>query len=586
VGAQIYHRKPVQMTTQAKSAEAVDTNDTSREELIRRVEALSAKVKRLEKRKYGIVWEDKKEEVAELCRTQLPVLVEEKAMRIKADGRQPPNILIEGDNYHSLSVLNYTHGGRIDMIYIDPPYNTGARDWKYNNDFVDINDVWRHSKWLSLMAKRLLLAKRLLKKDGVMVIAIDDNEVHRLRMLIERLMPGYDITTVVIVHNPRGNITNNFARTHEYALFVIPRRLSVIARTRRENASPRKLRRWGHNSTRKLRPTMFYPIYVKEGKIARIGEVPAERFHPTSRNMKTKDGEIEVWPIDQDGVERRWNFSRDRIEDELDRLIAVETKNVIDIFVTQEDTTPKTVWTETQMEAGRWGATLLRSLVKTDFPYPKSLYNVKKCLELVVGKRKEATILDFFAGSGTTGHAVLALNSEDGGNRKFILCTNDENGICRKVCYPRIKAVIRSYEKESKEKLEGARPGGLRYYTTSFVDRSPTDLNKKRLVDKSTEMLCLREYCFEPLAEGNDFKIFEDRRGKVLGIVYSDEGIEPFKRELRRMGTRATVYVFSLDQSAREEEFADMEDQVVLRPIPAVILNVYNKILAEAKPKN
>lgn len=574
------------MISQTKSRETVDGDDTSKEELVRRIDALSAKVKKLEKTKYGIVWEDKKEEVAELCRTKLPVLVEDKTMKIRVEGNKPPNILIEGDNYHALSVLNYTHGGRIDMIYIDPPYNTGARDWKYNNDFVDINDVWRHSKWLSMMSKRILLAKRLLKRDGVMVVAIDDNEVHRLRMLIEKRMPGYDITTVVVVQNPRGNITNNFARTHEYALFVIPKHHSVIARTRKENASPRKLRRWGHNSTRKLRPTMFYPIYVKDGKITRIGEIPSERLHPSSKNVRTKDGETEVWPIDQDGVERRWNFSRDTIEDQLDRLVAIETKTGMDIFVTQEDSTPKTVWTEAQMEAGRWGATLLKSLVKTDFPYPKSLYNVKKCLELVVGQRKDATILDFFAGSGTTGHAVLALNSEDGGNRKFILCTNDENGICREVCHPRIKKVIRGYVQESKEKLEGTRPAGLRYYTTSFVDRLPTDLNKKKLVDKSTEMLCLREYCFEPIMEGNDFRVFGDGRGKILGIVYSDDGIEPFKRELRKIGAKATVYVFSLDQSARDEEFADMRGQVVLRAIPAVILNVYNKILAEVRPKN
>ena len=199
---------------------------------------LIAHIQKLEKRKkYGLVWdEERTKEVFELqSQNGLPVLVDVPEKEIATKPEQPTHILIEGDNYHALSVLNYTHQKSIDVIYIDPPYNTGARDWKYNNDFVDNKDAYRHSKWLSMMGKRLSLSKNLLKKDGVLVIAIDDNEVHRLRLLVEEIFPGYETTSVTVVQNPRGNITNNFARTHEYALFIIPKGLSVIKSKERQH---------------------------------------------------------------------------------------------------------------------------------------------------------------------------------------------------------------------------------------------------------------------------------------------------------------------------------------------------------------
>lgn len=345
----------------------------------------------------------------------------------RAPGK-PYHTVINAENFHALQLLLYCYEGQVDVIYIDPPYNTGARDWKYNNRYVDSADQYRHSKWLSMMKKRLLLAKRLLRRDGVLVVTIDDNENDHLQLLLEALTPERLLTTVVIVHNPRGNVSNNFAKTHEYALFLITRGTSAIGRKIKENLSPRKLRRWGHNSTRKARPTMFYPIYVKDGKISRIGDRPSSaRFHPTGKNVAMLDGEIEVWPIDQKGVERRWNFSRDTIEDELDRIVAIENGDgEVDLFLTEEETTPKTVWTGGDLEAGKHGASLVKAVVGREFPFPKSVYAVQKCIELVVGDRPNAVVLDFFAGSGTTLHATCILNSQDGGNRKCILVTNNE----------------------------------------------------------------------------------------------------------------------------------------------------------------
>jgi len=538
-------------------------------------EQLIAEIKRLKKgKKFGLLWEDKPDDVAELCKTKLPVLVDVPEREISDGPHDPTNILIEGDNYHALSVLNYTHKGKIDVIYIDPPYNTGARDWKYNNHYVDISDAYRHSKWLSMMEKRLLLAKSLLKSDGVLIVAIDDNEVHRLRFLIEQIMPGHDITSVTVVHNPRGNITNNFARTHEYALYVIPKGRSVIGRTLKDNATPRKLRRWGHNSTRTARPTMFYPIYVKDGKIVRVGEIPGKSFHPKGRNIKKSNGEIEVWPIDQNDIERRWNFSLDTIKDELERITAIESDGVIDLFVTQEDTTPKTVWTESDLEAGRNGASLVKALTGADFPFPKSIYTVVKCLRLVILKRPNAVVLDFFAGSGTTGHAVLQLNKEDNGKRCFILCTNNENNIAEEVCYPRIKRVVKGHKDYAD--ITGI-PAKLKYFRTDFVNADPTDKNKKKLTEMATDMLCLKEGTFEKIASKKSFKIYKNTN-HYTGIIFDQMAIADFKEAIAKLKGKFSVYVFSLGDDSFEDEFKDIKQKVKLSPIPEVILRVYRRI--------
>jgi hypothetical protein len=198
-----------------------------------------------------------------------------------------------------------------------------------------------------------------------------------------------------------------------------------------------------------------------------------------------------------------------------------------------------------------------------------------KMLKQFIGyhKNKNAVVLDFFAGSGSLAHATLSLNNEDGGNRKFLICTNDEGNIASSICYPRIKNVINGYNH-----VKGL-GGNLKYFKTAFVDAEPTDKNKRELVDKSTEMLCLKEDCFDGLQEGLDFRIFTNgSKNKLLGIIYDDNGISPFKMVAKKMNKKFVVYVFSLDESAREEEFEDIQNLVNIKPIPAVILNVYKRI--------
>jgi len=339
--------------------------------------------------------------------------------------------LIEADNYHALQLLEYLYPKKVDCIYIDPPYNTGARDWKYNNDYVDSADSWRHSKWLSMMQKRLHIANRLLKPDGVFAIAIDHNELAHLVCLLETsgMFDGYELTIVTLVHNPRGNITNNFARTNEYVIYLTPKSIKSLARTPQENDTPRKLRRWGHYSTREERRSMFYPIYVENGSVKRIGEQPADDFHPMGRNVPVegKESEIEIWPIDQDGIERRWNFSQKEIASHLDRIVVLPKDGGLDLFISSELSPPKTVWAAPELDAGGvYGSALVENITKTKFPFPKSLYSVLRTIEPVVRKNPNALIVDFFAGSGTTLHAVNLLNAEDNGNRRCIMVTNNE----------------------------------------------------------------------------------------------------------------------------------------------------------------
>lgn len=393
--------------------------------------------------------------------------------------------LIEADNYHALQLLAYLYRGKVDCIYIDPPYNSGARDWKYNNDYVDKSDMYRHSKWLSMMAKRLKIAKKLLKYDGVLAIAIDQNEIAHLMCLLEEpgMFSEYDMTVVTVVHNPRGNVTANFAETNEYVIYLIKKGIKALSRNISENEKPRKLRRWGQYSLRTDRKSMFYPIYVKNGRVIGIGEQPQDDFHPNGRNVSMEDGVIQVWPIDQNGIERRWNYSHDNIKEQLDRIIALPKDDGIDLFITSELSPVKTVWIAPELDAGGiYGSSLVEKIVGDKFPYPKSLYTVVKTIEPVIRNRPNALIVDFFAGSGTTLHAVNLINLFDQGNRRCIMVTNNEYdsnsanvdgkaenlGICRTITWPRTKFSILG-KNANGENIEGE------YIGFKYIER-----NKKR----------------------------------------------------------------------------------------------------------
>ena len=375
--------------------------------------------------------------------------------------------LIESDNYHALQLLKYLYGGKVDCIYIDPPYNTGARDWKYNNDYVDASNEYRHSKWLSMMERRLKLAKELLNpRDSVLIVTIDEHEYLHLGCLLEEIFRGARIQMVSSVINPAGaGRQAEFARTDEYIFFVQLGNSAVLPETRDLEDVPivwDTLRRSNAKNTRDKTNTQFYPIYVDErtGLISEIGE-PLPKDMPIT-DTPQRNGCVVVFPIRDNGVEMMWGCSSEELRRRLSEgfvragkptpnkpqkyIISYVTGGVIDDiksgkaivtghnadgsviahFPRGRDKMPTTNWNRPTHDAQRYGTNLLNAMIGNRFAFPKSLYAVRDALKFFVANKPDALIVDFFAGSGTTLHAVNLLNTEDGGNRRCILVTNNE----------------------------------------------------------------------------------------------------------------------------------------------------------------
>ena len=542
------------------------------------IEKLKDEIDRLKKelkkrKKYGLVWEEKPEEVVEMCKEKLPVLKEVKNKEIITNEDKPANLLIEGDNYHALSVLNYTHAKKVDVIYIDPPYNTGAKNWKYNNHYVEKDDAFRHSKWLSMMDRRLSLAKNVLKSNGCLICAIDENEHANLSLLLGQIFPSHNIDSITVVHNPRGVQGKNFSYNHEYAVFVYPNlKEKYINNAQRSGTLIRNFRVDGSNSPRNTAKTCFYPFVIKKDKIVTVGDIVPDDFHPGKQTIEIKKGVFHVWPIDIKGIERKWSYSRNSVEEILSQLSVKKNSRGFEIYRSKEEAPYRTVWIGPKYDANEYGSKLVNSILGIQFPFPKSLYTVKECLVAVIKNKKDAIVLDFFAGSGTTGHAILEMNQEDNGSRKFILCTNNEGNICTEICYPRIKKVIEGYKNLKREKVEGL-GGNLKYFKVdekTFVDAEPTDKNKIKLTEQATEMLCVKEGTFEKVIDNKRFKIFKNSN-YYTGIVWDQAAIPAFKKAIKNIKAKFSVYVFSLGDETFEDEFKYIKQKVQLSPIPEAI---------------
>jgi adenine-specific DNA-methyltransferase len=373
--------------------------------------------------------------------------------------------LIEADNYHALQILEYLYPKQVDCIYIDPPYNTGARDWKYNNDYVDSVDAWRHSKWLSMMKKRLLLAKRILANNGVLITTIDDNEYAHLWVLLHEVFPDLIHNCVTIQHNPGGTQGKSFSVTNEYAIFSYSTE-STIFRKQHTGGDVYNLRRWGSTSGRYEGATCFYPVILDEKhNIIGFGDVLDNELHPAAQVEDNNDGTIYVWPIDKNGIEKKWRYARNTVESVRERMFVEKRGERIEVILHRESEPPKTIWTDSLFNAEAHGTDLIKTIIGGGFSFPKSLYAVHEALLFAVSGKENALIVDFFAGSGTTLHAVNLLNAEDGGKRRCILVTNNEvsdaeakelkesghqpgdpeweaHGICRAVTWPRTEYSI------------------------------------------------------------------------------------------------------------------------------------------------
>jgi adenine-specific DNA-methyltransferase len=327
------------------------------------------------------------------------------------------NLVIKGNNLLALHTLKRAYAGRVDLIYIDPPYNPESP----NNTFC-YNNTFNRSSWLTFMRNRLEASRKLLKPDGAMIVAIDKNEFLYLGVLLEEVFVGCETHCITIVHNPRGAQGTNFSYTHEYAFFVFPKGKKVICDRKIDDTEWANFRNWGGESERTTAKNCFYSIVVENGDVVGFGDVVDDlSIHP--QQTECQDNKYYIYPIDTKGVERKWRYARQSVEEIQHLLRAKKTKKGYEIEMGKDFGTYRTVWQDTRYDANKYGTQIVKALVPDcKFDFPKSLWNVYDCLYAVVGNKKEALILDFFAGSGTTAHAVLELNNDDEGNRKFILC--------------------------------------------------------------------------------------------------------------------------------------------------------------------
>lgn len=428
----------------------------------------------LNSKKYGLVWEEHEEAVDVQMRTHIPVFTEDTSMEIAALPDGDYNFLLEGDNLHSLYLLEKTHKGRIDVIFIDPPYNTGNKDFIYDDTFIDKQDGYLHSKWISFMCSRLQSAKYLLAEDGVIYICIDDNEQANLKLLCDSIFGEENfLANIIWQHSiqPKG-YAGTFSVHHNYLLCYQKSdkfKLNQLPRKDEDNKAysnpdndPRGPWRSGDVRNALYRPNLIYDIVSPSGKIIK----------PCSNG---------------------WRWSKETVAEKIQTgeiiFSADETRIIRKIYLdTLNGRTPETIWFGKDEGTTRSAMSEIKAIFgESAFGTPKPSSLVMKALQLHTNKN--ALVLDFFAGSGTTAQAVLELNKQDGGSRRFILCTNNENNICEEVTYQRIKTVITGKRKDGSVYSEGI-PANLKYYRTDFVARDEEYLSEA-LLEHIAEMIQL-----------------------------------------------------------------------------------------------
>ena len=607
-----------------------------------------------EKKKYGLVWEDKPEDVEERLRNEMPVLVEDTDKAIIGGGKQldsqqvsnPNHIIIEGDNLEALSVLSYTHAGKIDVIYIDPPYNTGNKDFIYYDDFsddykklpyVEREDAYRHSKWLSFMSRRLRVAKKLLSDRGVIFISIDENEYSVLKLLCDEIFIRKNFVTSFVWKSKSGGANDSkfvatdseyilaYAKDIESLILLDDDGATVTTSYNREDENGRYALDRLDKQSLGYHESLDFPIIGPDGKVYTV-------FHA--------DPEHKV---------ARWRWAEDTVRERYDELVfengCVYTKNY-----ESDGAMPRNILVEERFGRTRSGKTELYSIIgPNDFDNPKPSKLISYFISLF--PNKDCVILDFFAGSGTTLNAVIRSNFIDNGSRTCILVTNNEGGICENVTYPRNKNVILGYNSKGKnsvllfsqkinltllknpkkiidqiklikeqksndfnsfkvevkdgiillygilnksEYIEGLHDNNLRYYRTAFVGRSRSVQNMRRLVNLSTDMLCIKEdlYTEKKQFAGQQtykgvFRFFDDGKKQML-VIYREEAIAELVPLIASTdyAEQIKVYVFSPSEDPWEAEFEDVADKVQLCALPQAIYNTYKRILPKPKDRN
>ena len=534
--------------------------DFTKEQLLDLIKSIQSKTK------YGITWEQEfsHEKYTDLERAALPVLSEVIDKRVFTEKNGKLNYILEGDNYFILKILNYTHSEKIDVIYIDPPYNTGNDDFKYNDKFVKREDTFRHSQWLSFMNKRLRLARHLLKDSGVLIVSIDDNELCQLKLLLDEIY-GEDnfVALLPTIMNLKGNQDQfAFAGTHEYTLVYSKNKTRAASENRFKNIQQELdaesseweeddigwwkkgagLKMTGINAPRDKQPSLYFPVYVrKDGN-----EISVE---------KKKDWD-EVLPL-TDGKEMSWRWSKKKFEKDSQDVIVVGNSPNWTFYKKQRpeigelpSKKPKSILYKPSYSTTN-GATQIKNLFgEKVFEYPKPVDLIKDLLALTTDN--DSIILDFFAGSGTTGEAVLKLNKETNGKRQFLLVTNNDSEICEKITYPRIRKTIEGYKNASGQEFSGT-SGNVLYFKSQFVRKTlNSDDMKIRMSEYCADILKFKHETFDEIVNKSDiFSIFKNKTN-VIGIYKGldlQEIDEMCVEMMKYEDLQKIAYVFTFDNN-------------------------------------
>lgn len=575
--------------SESASASADKYADYSREQLL-------AEINRLKKnKKYGLVWEHKKEQVIEDFETQQPYLQEVTEKRIENAPGEPTNLIIEGDNFEALSILNYTHAGKVDVIYIDPPYNTGKGDFVFNDDYVDPEDPFCHSKWLSFMESRLRLAKRLLKDDGVIFVSIDDYEQSQLKVLCDELFGSFNfICEFIWRRSGAGGLRGIFpVTTHEYVLAYAKDKNLISAQWLSPYTEESFSQFKNKDENGIFKTQALYLTSLKQTK-------------NQSYYIELPDGSLACPPS---GI-GAWRFVEEKYKQEFAKgnILFKETKTsplVLENgdrakyniytkqYVSSEGSNPSTIFPEEIVKQTRAAQAEQKDLFKKSvFDYAKPSTLVKYLLELV-NKRKDILVLDFFAGSGTTGQAALELNKEDGGHRQFILCTNngdkgpDSVKIAEDITYPRMKTVITGKRQDGSKYSDGIL-ANLRYYKIGRIEKKASiDANRLEIVRYLEDIIQVKENAFEQIEVNEDLALYENSE-RFVGMVFEPFALEEIIESIKEKNGEdrpVKLYVFSYSRDAFEDNYeTDFEIEFVA--MPEGLLKTYANIIVETKKED
>lgn len=560
------------------------------QELLQKIKQLEEDLKQAKScKRYWLVWEDKKEIFEEEAKNALPILKENKNLEIKTDENKATNLIIEWDNYHSLSALNYTHSWKIDVIYIDPPYNTWNKDFIYNDSFVDKEDSYRHSKWLSFMNKRLKLAKNLLSEKWVIFISIDDNEFAQLKMLCDDIFWENNLIWPIIWQKASWWWNSKkVVKWHEYLLCYSNYQTTL---TQKNNK---------HLNTDYSKSSNYIE---KDWKIFFINDDIVRKVFWKYENWVERRCEYEDLLIYKT---EKFKAEIDLYIEKWDYILRKNPSNLNKHFICRLE---EIDWKRMKLYSiifwilnNEWKEDLEKLwLDNWIFDYPKPTNLVKFILDSI--DSKSSIILDFFAWSWTTGQAVMELNKEDWWNRQFILCSNRENtkenpdkNICKNITYERNKRIIEGYTNNKWEKIQGLW-WNLKYYKTEFIKiQKSTDDLRYSFINMCDDLLCIKENTFEkmtpplipPQVRGatsdsevggaKDFLKFYKNSQKITAILYDIHHFIDLIEILKNLDWNIFVYIFSLSKDIYEEEISYLNKNITIQNIPDNILQTYKKI--------